>query len=236
MASVILENVTKNYMVDSSNLSVLNGISHVFDDKTITVILGKSGCGKTTLLRLIANLEKPTSGVINIGKGNNKIGIVFQENRLMPWLNVQKNIEFSMDAPDEKDVLSYLELMGLSNFKSAYPKQLSGGMAQRTSIARTLAYNPDVILMDEPFAALDYFTRRNLQQKLLEIFNVYSKTIIFITHNVDEALILGHKILILDNGIIQQQYDLKDINYPRDMSSEQLLKIKKNIINTISNN
>ncbi|WDV45483.1 ATP-binding cassette domain-containing protein [Clostridiaceae bacterium M8S5] len=236
MASVIMDNIRKEYIVNSNKISVLNGISHVFEDETITVILGKSGCGKTTLLRLISGLEKQSSGSIDFRGSGSKVGIVFQENRLMPWLTVEDNIKFSLNKSDNATVESYLKIMGLLKFSSAYPNQISGGMAQRASIARTLAYNPDVILMDEPFAALDYFTRQNLQQKLLEIFEVYNKTIIFITHNVDEALLLGHTILVLDNGVIIKKYDLNKCNFPRDISSKYLLEIKKNIIDTISKN
>lgn len=234
MANVTLDNITKKYLVNNQVISVLNGISYTFEDKTITVILGKSGCGKTTLLRLIANLEMPTEGNIHIQGTNSKIGTVFQESRLMPWLNVEDNIMFSLDHKDTSLIQKYLDIMGLNSFRKAYPNQISGGMAQRTSIARTLAYNPEVMLMDEPFAALDYFTRKKLQHELLSIYEIYKKTIVFITHNVEEALLLGHKILILNEGKISKEYDLTQYTYPRDMVSKSLLNLKEDIINTIS--
>ncbi|WP_066498552.1 ABC transporter ATP-binding protein [Abyssisolibacter fermentans] len=234
MANVTLDKITKKYLVNNQVISVLNGISYTFEDKTITVILGKSGCGKTTLLRLIANLEMPTEGNIHIQGTNSKIGTVFQESRLMPWLNVEDNIMFSLDHKDTSLIQKYLDIMGLNNFRKAYPNQISGGMAQRTSIARTLAYNPEVMLMDEPFAALDYFTRKKLQHELLSIYEIYKRTIVFITHNVEEALLLGHKILILNKGKISKEYDLTQYTYPRDMVSKSLLNLKEDIINTIS--
>lgn len=233
MANVILKNVKKEYIVDNKTISVLKGINYLFRDKTITVILGQSGCGKTTLLRLLANLESCTNGNITIDNNyNNKIGLVFQENRLMPWLTVEENIMFSLKNKDTSKINKYLDLMGLTKFRKAYPDQISGGMAQRVSISRTLAYDPEVILMDEPFAALDYFTRHKLQQELIKIYGIYKKTIIFITHNVDEALILGHNILILKDGLIEKEYDVSDIGFPRDINHPSLIKIKKEIIDT----
>lgn len=232
MANVILENVKKDYKVDNKTIPVLKGIDYLFQDKTITVILGQSGCGKTTLLRLLANLESCTKGSITIDSTcNDKVGLVFQENRLMPWLTVEDNIMFSLKDKNPDTIKNYLDIMGLYDFRKAYPNQISGGMAQRVSIARTLAYDPEIILMDEPFAALDYFTRQNLQQELLKIYAIYKKTIIFITHNVDEALLLGHKILILKDGLIETEYDISDMDYPRDINEQSLIDIKKDIIN-----
>lgn len=234
MADVTVKNLSKEYWVDDNRLRVLNDISYSFIDGTITVILGKSGCGKTTLIRLIAGLEEPCNGDINI-KESSRVGIVFQENRLMPWLTVEENINFSVENKQSTTSEQYIELMGLRGFRGAYPNQLSGGMAQRASIARTLTYEPDIILMDEPFAALDYFTRRNLQNELLKIYELKKKTIIFITHNVEEALLLGHKIILLENGSITNEYDLSGLTFPRDINSNQLLILKQSIIDKICN-
>ena len=151
---------------------MLRQFSTELDTEKITVILGRSGCGKTTLLRILAGLEGLDRGEILFEK-QEKLGVVFQEPRLMPWLTVNANIAFAAKndpslpaAPDEK----LLELLGLKAFQHSFPAQLSGGMAQRTALGRTLFQNPDLILMDEPFSALDYFTRRSLQQMLLNLF------------------------------------------------------------------
>jgi len=198
----------------------------------ISVFLGKSGCGKTTLLRLIAGLEEKSSGNIEIEQ-NEKIGFVFQEARLMPFLNVYNNIAFSQKESKKAKILELVKIIGLGGFENAYSNQLSGGMQARVAIARTLAYEPSIILMDEPFAALDSFTRENMQNKLLQIQSCHKKTILFVTHNIDEALILGHKIMLLQKGGIKEEYDLSNIKFPRDLLLDELILIKKNILKKI---
>lgn len=242
IAGVKLERVAKEYSLNKRNLQVLKDINLNIPDESITVILGKSGCGKTTLLRLIGGLEECTYGKIKIlaseyNLKKPKVGIMFQESRLMRWLTVKENINFPLKNKKNENFLveKYLKLMGLEEFKYAYPNQISGGMAQRVAIARTLVYNPDVILMDEPFAALDYFTRKNLQDEIIKIFLTSKKNIIFITHNVDEAIYIGQKILILDNGIIRKEYSLKNYEYPRDLFLPNLSEIKKDILNILCN-
>jgi sulfonate transport system ATP-binding protein len=180
--------LTKTYTISGNLITALNAVDLTFSENSFTCIVGKSGCGKTTLLRLLSGLESATSGTINYGKAA-KIGFVFQEPRLMPWLTVNANIAFAAKndpslpaAPDEE----LLELLGLKAFQHSYPSQLSGGMAQRTALGRTLFQNPDLILMDEPFSALDYFTRRSLQQMLLALFQQQKKSVIFVTHDVEE--------------------------------------------------
>lgn len=152
--------LTKTYTISGKLITALNTVDLTFSENSFTCIVGKSGCGKTTLLRLLSGLEPATYGTIDYGKAA-KIGFVFQEPRLMPWLTVNANIAFAAKndpslpaAPDEK----LLELLGLKAFQHSFPAQLSGGMAQRTALGRTLFQNPDLILMDEPFSALDYFT------------------------------------------------------------------------------
>jgi len=172
------------------------------------VIVGPSGCGKSTLLDLLAGLTTPSSGEIKIdgkqiiGPGLDR-GIVFQQYALFPWLTAKENIEFGLEAKGvekierQKQARYFLQLVGLADFEHHYPSELSGGMKQRVAIARSLAYNPDVLLMDEPFAALDAQTRETLQAELLRIWQQTGKTVIFITHSIDEAIYLGQRIAIM---------------------------------------
>lgn len=173
-------------------------------------IVGPSGCGKSTLLDLLAGLTTPTSGQITIddkpitGPALDR-GIVFQQYALFPWLTTLENIEFGLEAKGvgkaerHQTAKHYLQLVGLAEFEHHYPAELSGGMKQRVAIARSLAYNPDVLLMDEPFAALDAQTRETLQAELLRIWQQTGKTIIFITHSIDEAIYLGQRIAIISS-------------------------------------
>lgn len=185
------------------------------------VIVGPSGCGKSTLLDLLAGLTEPTSGKITI---DDKVitgpaldrGIVFQQYALFPWLTSLQNIEFGLEAKGvpkaerTKTALHFLQLVGLTDFGHHYPSELSGGMKQRVAIARSLAYNPDVLLMDEPFAALDAQTRETLQAELVRIWQQTGKTVIFITHSIDEAIYLGQRIAIMTSrpGRIKQIIDV----------------------------
>ncbi|OUY06633.1 ABC transporter ATP-binding protein [Acinetobacter populi] len=172
------------------------------------VIVGPSGCGKSTLLDLLAGLTTPSGGEIKIdgraitGPGLDR-GIVFQQYALFPWLTALQNIEFGLEAKGiakeerQKTAQYFLQLVGLTDFKDHYPSELSGGMKQRVAIARSLAYNPDVLLMDEPFAALDAQTRETLQGELLRIWQQTGKTVVFITHSIDEAIYLGQRIAVM---------------------------------------
>ena len=185
------------------------------------VIVGPSGCGKSTLLDLLGGLTKPTSGKILIdGKSitgpNLDRGIVFQQYALFPWRTAQANIEFGLEAKGiskserSERAKYYLSLVGLSGFENRYPHELSGGMKQRIAIARSLAYDPDVLLMDEPFAALDAQTRETLQSELLSIWEKTKKTIVFITHGIDEAVYLGQRVAVMTSrpGQIKQVIDV----------------------------
>ncbi len=225
----------------SKSYPLQDDIQHIFFDLTrdlpldgITILLGKSGCGKTTLLRLIANLEQPDSGSITFIKDGAayqpKIGMVFQESRLFPWMTVAENILVSRETFVPEDALPYLELVGL-DARELYsmPDALSGGMAHRVAIARALAFEPDILLMDEPFAALDYFTRMGLQQKLLEIEERTGTAIIFVTHHVDEALLIGDRILVLDKGKEPVAMNLP-MAHPRQLEDEALVQCKHKIL------
>jgi len=226
-----LSGLSKQFLVAGHTVKVLENCSVCFPGGQISVILGKSGCGKTTLIRMIAGLEPYDSGTL-VAPPREKIGMVFQEPRLMPWLNTWSNIVFGMKKADidHKAIAHVIELTNLTGFERAYPHQLSGGMQQRVAIARTLVYNPQMILMDEPFSALDCFLRQTMQNKLIEIYQGLKKSIVFVTHSVDEALLLGQKIVILGQGRVEKEYDLSALAYPRDPFSENLIAVKKEIL------
>ena len=234
MVGIKLVNVSKFYTVEKEQMKVLDGIDLDIHENKITVILGRSGCGKTTLLRLVAGLETLDQGEIKETDVKKK-AYVFQEDRLMPWLNVKKNITFGINDKDidEDKINEIIETVGLKKFYSAYPNQLSGGMKQRVSIARAFAYEPDFIMMDEPFSALDYFTREQMQKELLKIHNKRNCPILFVTHSIDEALTLGDKIVVLEKGRVKSQYEIDEKNKTRDLLSDKYLNLKKQIMNDL---
>lgn len=230
-----ISSISKHYPIAGRKLEVLKDLSLDLGDREITVILGRSGCGKTTLLRLIAGLEPADSGAVEF---DGKTGMIFQEPRLMPWLTVTDNILFGLPFSERRKRTEHpklrhlIELTGLSGFETAYPAQLSGGMQQRAGLARALAYDPDYLLMDEPFAALDHFTRQQMQQELISIHKTEQKGILFVTHSIDEALTIGKKIIILENGGCKTEYLLRQ-EYPRNLLDEELVELKKEIIERI---
>jgi sulfonate transport system ATP-binding protein len=152
----------------------------------------------------------------------------------MYWLNIQDNILLGTTKNDKQRCRELIEMMGLKGFEKAYPDQISGGMLQRAAIARTLCYDPNIILMDEPFAALDYFTRKNMQDEVVNIHQKNNKNIIFVTHSIDEAFVIGKRIIILKDGAIANDYCLNHFKYPRDLLDTELIKIKKEILNQLS--
>ncbi|MCZ8523168.1 MULTISPECIES: ABC transporter ATP-binding protein [Paenibacillus] len=205
------------------------------------VLVGPSGCGKSTLLDLLGGLTKPTSGRILLdgrpitGPGLDR-GIVFQQYALFPWKTAKGNIEFGLEAKGvpkkerEEIARTYLSLVGLTGFEDRYPHELSGGMKQRVAIARSLAYDPEVLLMDEPFAALDAQTRETLQSELLRIWEKTKKTIVFITHGIDEAVYLGQRVAVMTSrpGRIKQIVDIP----LESRSSEEDLRSDPDFIRT----
>ena len=231
MAGIELKHIQKAYTVDGRTLSVLKDICLQIPENRITVLLGKSGCGKTTLLRLVGDLEAPNGGEIHFAVAH-KTAFVFQEPRLMPWLTVWENIIFGLKKQpcDAKAIQALLETVGLNGFQKAYPHQLSGGMQQRTAIARALAYAPSFLLMDEPFAALDHFTRTQMQKELIRLQKSRHTGILFVTHSIDEALLLGHKIAILEDGCIKKEFSLQTDCETRDLLSEELIGLKREIL------
>ena len=235
MAGVEVCQLTKEFRLPGRNLTALQEFSANFADGSFNVIVGRSGCGKTTLLRLLSGLEEKSGGEIRWNQTDRptKVGIVFQEPRLLPWLTVAENMLFSQTgaatANREQLLDHYLRLLRLEPFRDAYPAQLSGGMAQRVSLGRTLCYDPDLILMDEPFGALDYFTRKGLQETLLELFRKERKTIIFVTHDVEEAILLGERVLIMQKGSITDDIPVK-LTYPRDPAASDVLALRRQIL------
>jgi NitT/TauT family transport system ATP-binding protein len=201
----------------------LQGLSIDIAAGEFLTVVGPSGCGKSTVLDLIAGLAKPTAGVLTVdgrpitGPGLDR-SVVFQQYTLLPWRTAQANIEFALEAKGglskaqrAQRARTYLELVGLSDFASRYPHELSGGMKQRVAIARSLSYQPEVLLMDEPFGALDAQTRERLQEELISIWQRTGTTVVFITHDIDEAVFLGQRVAVMSNrpGRIEEVIDIE---------------------------
>ncbi|MGA9172614.1 MAG: ABC transporter ATP-binding protein [Thermoactinomyces sp.] len=203
-----VKDLSLTYNSRNNSLNVLYNINLQLYQNDFVCVLGPSGCGKSSLLNVLAGFHKPTIGEVIIDgkkhmKPNSDVGVVFQHHNLFPWLSIEKNIEFglkmkSISKMERKKIVSYfLNMVDLESSAKMWPHQLSGGMKQRASIARTLATDPKVILMDEPFSALDALTRENMQNHLIEIWKKTQKCIFFITHDVEEALLLGTRILVM---------------------------------------
>ena len=239
MTCLDLDHISRHYQLDGRLVKAVDDISLSIRRGSFTTLVGRSGCGKTTLLRLIAGLEKPSSGSLrHAGEAPPRIGFVFQEPRLLPWATVAENIAFPLKGRKsagqiEAKVAELLSLLGLSDFAAAYPRQISGGMAQRTALGRALAWEPELLLLDEPFGALDYFTRRKLQEELVALFQRQAQTILFVTHDVEEAIVLSERILVLGDGKLQTQYDVA-LPYPRDIAAPSFLQLRKQILSTIT--
>lgn len=235
MSGINMINVCKEYELQDRKIIVLNNLNLDIPENKITIILGKSGCGKTTILRILGGLEQFNSGTIESERFN-KLAYVFQEPRLMPWLNVEKNIKFGLikNQVDNKKIKQIINNVGLCGFEKATIQQLSGGMQQRVSIARALAFEPSFILMDEPFSALDYFTREQMQNELLKIKIKNNCGILFVTHSIDEALRLGDKIVILEDGNIKSIYLIEENQLERNLLEQKYILIKQEIINKLN--
>lgn len=201
-------------------------------------IIGSSGCGKSTLLRIIAGLETEYDGSITMNdkpilSPSRDRGVIFQDHRLLPWLTVSENIEFSLkdDQLDKKDLIKeHIELVGLKGFENEYPNKLSGGMAQRASIARALANKPELLLLDEPFGALDAMTKINMQEELLKIWEKEKITMIIVTHDIDEAVYLGNRVVVMTSrpGRVKR-IENTDLGNYRLRTSSNFTKIKEKI-------
>ncbi len=238
-----IENLTKTFIdKDGDETRALSDVSLKVEEGQFVSIIGPSGCGKSTLLRIIAGLESATEGSCFIDDNSgSKVGFVFQEYALFPWMTVRDNISFGLeiqgDALKQRSdkAQSYISRFGLDGFEDKYPKELSGGMKQRVAIARTLINNPSVILMDEPFGALDSQTRSMMQKFLYEIWNESRKTVIFVTHNIDEAVYLSGKIAGLSKrpGKIVLSLPV-DMTFPRDVTSDEFNRYRRDIISFLN--
>jgi len=204
-AGAEITGLTKSFRLADRVVDVFDGLDFIQRDG-ITVVLGASGCGKTTLLRLIAGMDTPDAGTVRI-RGTGSIGMVFQEPRLMPWLTTVQNIRFGLGR-GACDTQRLIELTGLTGFEKALPHQLSGGMQQRVALARALANRSALVLMDEPFAALDHLTRERMQDELLALQRAEGMNVLFVTHSIDEALYLGDRIVVLKHGRIHADHDV----------------------------
>lgn len=230
-----IENVTRTF---SNGSTGFNNINLAVEKGEVIGILGTSGCGKSTLLRVLSGLDANYAGTVSIDgtaidSVHEKIGMIFQEPRLLPWLTVLDNVSFGLKQVQNKKekALEYLESVGLKGFENHYPKDLSGGMAQRTAIARALVTAPEILLLDEPFSALDAFTKMQLQDLLLSIWQRYNSTILLVTHDIDEALYLCDRIIILRGrpGEIHAEIEIAQPK-PRSRGDAELAKKKDEII------
>jgi sulfonate transport system ATP-binding protein len=230
-----LQSVGKRFHVARREVTALADLSVTLEQGSFTTVVGRSGCGKTTLLRILAGLEQPTEGTIVRPQAEpQSVGVVFQDARLMPWLDVFENVAFGLRRRLPKNeintrCISVLEMMGLSAFVKAMPSQLSGGMAQRVAIARAMVLEPRYLLLDEPFAALDAFTRRSMQNELVAIWLQRQPTVVFVTHDVEEAVLLGQQVLELDRGRLVGR-DRVALDYPRDPMDPTIMTHRRDIL------
>ena len=243
--SIEIKNINKSFDGRGKNLSVLENINLTIEDGELVCLLGPSGCGKTTLLRLIAGLDHPTSGEIIangevVEKPSGDRAVIFQQYSLFPWLTVLQNVTFGLEisgGSKEENVQAaerYLTSVGLLDFKDSYPHELSGGMKQRVAIIRSLLNHSPILLMDEPFSALDMQNRHKLQEQLIGVWKRFENTIVFVTHDVDEAVFLADKIVLLDKnpGRIAEVIEI-ELERPRKRDSEEFLALQESIVDKL---
>jgi sulfonate transport system ATP-binding protein len=235
---IAVDNISRTFTGENTVMAIQD-ISFTMQKGEFLCIVGQSGCGKSTLLRIMAGIDPVHEGTVSINgklvkRPDRSRGMVFQESRLLDWMNVSQNVGFALSglSKEEKGILvnEYVSLVGLSEFKNSYPRELSGGMAQRVSIARALVNQPEVLFMDEPFGALDYMTKINMQNELLKIRNNNKMTVIFVTHDIDEAVYLSDRILVMSKnpGKVKKMIN-NDIAFPRDRNSEDFFRIRKQV-------
>ena len=239
---VELRGVSKSFRVDGRPLDVLTDVDLNFAPGAFTTLVGPSGCGKSTILRLIAGLEQADEGELRLdgdrvtGPGIER-GLVFQEHRLLPWFTVEKNVGLGLEETNlpagarARLVQDHIDLVGLKGFERAYPRQLSGGMAQRGAIARALASQPEVLLLDEPLGALDSLTRAKLQQELLRIWRQEQVTMIMVTHDVEEAVFLSDRIVVMSSrpGRVQAVIEV-DLPHSRNRADPAFVAVREAVI------
>ncbi len=237
-----IKKISKSYQkLDKSKYVVLKDVTFNIDKGDFVIILGESGCGKTTLLNMLAGFDKPTSGKI-FANGKEIDGVhpsrsmLFQQPALIPWLTVEQNVAYGCKLRGDVDnleyrVMQFLEIMGLLGYAKEKPDELSMGMAHRTCLARALVGLPKILLLDEPFAALDTFTQSHIHEELVNLWLSEQFSTVFVTHDIDEAIFLGNKIVLLGSepASIQKIFEI-DEQYPRDMSSSAFKDIRKEIL------
>ena len=242
---LILKNVTRTFISKENTLNALDKVNLEVKDEEFICILGPSGCGKTTLLRIIAGLDKPTAGDVlldgvRVDKPGQDRGMVFQDYSLFPWRTVIDNIAFGPEVfgVEKKEryesAREYLKLLDLEKFENSFPYELSGGMRQRIAIVRALINNPKLLLMDEPFGALDAQTRNIMQSELLRIWEKKHKTILFVTHSVDEAVYLADRIVVMSAspGTIKEIFNI-DLTHPRIRTSQEANLIRDRVLKSL---
>ena len=240
-----IKKLNKSFQRDQNNLTVLDGIHLDIEQGEFISIVGSSGCGKSTLLRLIAGLDPDYQGEILLNKipiqGTDlKRGLIFQEHRLLPWFTVSENIHLALEetglSRSEKNarVKEHIEIVGLTGFENAYPHELSGGMAQRVAIARGLVNKPDILLLDEPFGALDAMTRSHLQAELQRIWQHEKITMILVTHDIEEAVYLGDRVIVMSArpGKIKEIIPIP-LAHPRHKDSESLFNFRNQALHLL---
>jgi ABC-type nitrate/sulfonate/bicarbonate transport system ATPase subunit len=246
MGDVVIENLRKEFIerrqarrkansdpdvTQGDRLLVLDDVSLKFHDGELVCILGPSGCGKTTLVRIIAGFDYPTSGVLLVDgkpvKGPSSENIfVFQHNGLLPWMTVWENVWLGLRNEENQEKASetiqeYLDMVNLSGFEDHYPHQLSGGMQRRAELARALVVNPEILFMDEPFAGLDFLTRVKMREEIINMHEFLKKTILFITHDIEEALVMADRVVVFSDRPAEVEMNiLLDFPHPRDFRSE----------------
>jgi NitT/TauT family transport system ATP-binding protein len=242
-----LRNISKIFTSEKGEkVESLSSISLDIENQEFICLLGPSGCGKTTLLRIIAGLDQASTGTVELGRTlidrpNPQLAMIFQEYSLYPWRTVVANIGFGLEIrkipAEERDsiVKKYVEIVGLKGFENSYPYELSGGMRQRVAVARALAVDPSILLMDEPFGALDAQTRNLLQHELLDIWEKTKKTIIFVTHSVDEAVFMADRIVVLTPrpGRICEVIPIQ-CTRPRDRTGVEFAKVRRYVLDLIN--
>ena len=236
---VQIRGVNKFFEKDGERFQVLKDINLTIKEGEFICIVGASGCGKSTLLRSISGLDNDHEGSIIVNdaivtKPEKSRGMVFQEHRLFPWLNIEDNISYVLNEGSKqekaKKVKEHIELVGLKGFEKAYPRQLSGGMAQRAGIARALVNQPRILLLDEPFGALDAFTKIQMQQEVKRIHKTEGTTMILVTHDIDEAVFLADRIVVMTSrpGTIKKVVNV-ELAEPRNRNNNEFVKIRKEI-------
>jgi sulfonate transport system ATP-binding protein len=231
--------VGKHFAANGRTVVALEKIDLLVRPGEFLSIIGDSGCGKSTFLRIVAGLERHSAGEITIGgapvgRPSLERGIMFQDSRLLPWLTVERNVAFALTRTPPREragrVAEALQLVGLAGFERAYPHELSGGMAQRVALARVLVNEPRVLLLDEPFGALDALTKIQMQQELLRIWEARRSTVILVTHDIDEAVFLGDRVAIMSHrpGRIRRVVDV-ELPRPRDRSEASFVGVRRRI-------